>query len=555
MKIAVLSNININPVIRQISKEIEVFAAEGYGNELGQMMNEKSGLNRFEPDMVFLVEEIAEIAEHQFEETEVLERFKGWFQTLEKALNNHCIYYISDGYLYGAELEIMTDRAVKLSVESLWEKCLSEFARAHENVRIFRYRHLVEELGEKQAFSSKMWYMGKILHSLPLQKAIAEEIERQTALSVTVPKKVLLLDLDHTLWGGLAGENDKKAVVLSDDGTGLAYKNFQRVILRMKEQGVLLGIVSKNNEKDAMDLIKRHPHMVLRPEDFAVRKINWRPKHENIAEIAGELNLGLDSFVFFDDSPTERKLVADLLPKVTVPEFPGKPEDLAPFMTDLFHRYFEKVKLTKEDLEKTRQYQENQKREQFKTSIEDFDSYLKELQIRMERVPAEENKTRFLQLMNKTNQFNLTTRRFTEKEVEMILEDKDYEVFLYRVEDCFGDYGIVSASVLDYHKEPAVMEFTMSCRVMGKNIENAVIEQMEQSARERGYDKLTGIYKPTEKNAPVRDLYPDLGYQKVKVCADGSVLYEMDLGRNAERKYFAEFIHSQIPEKESKEKE
>ena len=352
-KIAVLSNVNMNFVIRMLKKEYEVYDSEGYGNELGVMMNPESSYHTFGPKLTFLIMDLMEVLEHELEPEflSAASKVKQWFSALEACLMPEQIYYVSDAYLWGTELMVLGDPDRKRVLEAIWQECLVKLCNDHANVYIFPYHRMVEALGEENAFSLKMWYMGKILHTNEAQKRLGRLIGEKVVLQGRTAKKVLLLDLDNTLWGGLAGEADHTSVVLSEDHSGLAFKNLQRVIHQMQKQGVILGIVSKNNEEDAMAILQDHPHQVLRPECFAVRRINWQPKHENIVEIAQELNLSLDAIVFWDDNPSERELVASMLPDVTVPDFPEKPEELAPAMAEIYLRYFAKTAVTKEDLE------------------------------------------------------------------------------------------------------------------------------------------------------------------------------------------------------------
>ncbi len=540
-KIALLSNINMNFVIRMLQKEIRVYEAEGYGNELGILMNPASSYHDYRPQITFLIEDLMELLEHDLDTQTAESRVDNWFTQLEGTLQDECIYYISDAYLWGVELVAVFDKGRKLMLEQIWQQRLEELCKAHANVRIFPYRGLIEKLGEEKSFSLKMWYMGKILHSSDAQQALCRLILEQVKLEQRVPKKVLLLDLDNTLWGGLAGEADHTPIVLSEEHSGLAYKNLQRVILQMQRQGVLLGIVSKNNEEDVTDILKEHPHMVLRPECFAVQKVNWEPKHQNIEEIAQELNLGLDSFVFFDDNPAERQLVKEMLPQVIVPDFPAKPEELAGVMAGIYQEYFAKAFVTAEDLEKTRQYADNAKRNELQRSTGDFGEYLRQLAITMERVDATANVERLTQLVNKTNQFNLTTRRYTQAQMQQILEDEKKQVYLYRVADRFGDNGLVAAVIVDLNQRvPEIEEFVMSCRVMGKNIEDAIVEDVEQELRRQGYDSLRGSYLPTAKNKPVEKLYDRLGYVRLPDGTENEVLYEISLAQEQHRQHFVE---------------
>ena len=539
MKIAILSNVNTDPVNRLLKgKEgLEIYESRGFGNELGVLLNGNSPLYEFNPDKIFMVMDLMEVISHSLDLEVAKDKIDEWFGNFEASIDDNRIYYVSDAYLYGKEIKACSDVLLKSDLESLWNNALKSLMGKHSNVRVFAYRSLIDGLGEGKAFSDKMWYMGKILHSTDFHRALAAEIVSVINREARVPKKALLLDLDNTLWGGLAGENDITPITLSDSGVGLAYKNFQRVIRQMRFEGVVLGIVSKNNDSDALEIINKHPHMVLREEDFSILKINWQDKATNIAEVAKELNVGLDSLVFVDDNPAERDLIKEALPMVSVPDFPDKAEDLADFAINLYNDYFAKNVVTSEDRKKTEDYKANAKRNELKAVAVDFDSYLEGLEMKLVRVPAVENKDRFEQLVNKTNQFNLTTLRFSASEISEVLTNKEKEVFLYKVVDKFGDNGIVVVGILDFTEKALISEFTMSCRVMGRNIENAIVEEFENAARKRGYDTLYAKYIPTAKNKPVADLYDKLGYEVLKKDADGSVEYKIDLMNNLARDY------------------
>ena len=543
-RIAVLSNVNMNYMIRLLKKEYEVYDSEGYGNELGTLMNPASSYHSFDPQITFLVMDLMEVLEHELDPEAGAACIDRWFGMLEGSLDSRRLYYISDAYLWGPELTVIWDPDRKRVLESLWQERLNALCQKHANVFILPYRHMVEELGEENTFSLKMWYLGKILHTNEAQKRLGSLIAGKAALQGRTAKKVLALDLDNTLWGGLAGEAEHTPIALSDDHGGLAYKNLQRVILQMQRQGVLLVIVSKNNEADALEILNKHPHCVLRPQCYAAYRINWSPKHENILALAKELNLGIDSFVFWDDNPTERELVKTMLPEVTVPDFPEKAEELAPAMAEIYHTYFEKASLTKEDLEKTESYAANAQRNRLQEQSADFGTYLKQLQIEIVREDPAANVERLTQLVNKTNQFNLTTVRYDQVKMQEILQNDSKRVFLYRVKDRFGDNGIVAAAIVDLTEGslPVMEELVMSCRVMGKNIEYAIVEDIENQLLEAGYTRLAGQYLPTAKNKPVEMLYENLGYEIVEQTEDGSKKYEIDLARRPRRVYYASVV-------------
>lgn len=342
-KIAVLSNVNMNYMIRLLKKEHQVYEAEGYGNELGILMNGQSSYHAFAPEITFLLMDLMELLGHDLYSPGLLgeraaesgaapdrqqavekgpaSRLREWFAQIDGCIRPGQLYYLSDAWLWGPETGALPEVSLAQRLEGQWLEGLEWLEQRHENVRVFPYRRIIGSLGEENSFSLKTWYLGKILHTNLAQRRLAEEIGRLAELEQRTPKKVLLVDLDNTLWGGLAGEREHTPLELSEEHQGLAYKNAQRVLRLMEQAGVVLGIVSKNNEEDAMAVIREHPHMVLREQDFAIRRINWQPKHENIREIAHSLNLGLDSLVFWDDSPGERALVQQMLPQVEVPPF------------------------------------------------------------------------------------------------------------------------------------------------------------------------------------------------------------------------------------------
>ncbi len=540
-RIALLSNVNMNALIRMLQKDAEVYEAEGYGNELGILMNPASSYHTFAPEMTFVLMDLMELLEHELDAETAKLRVERWFAAFESAMQDTCVYYVSDAYLWGLETETACAFVDCRFFEELWDEALKGLCERHANVRILPYRRMITLLGEENAFSPKMWYMGRILLSGEAQKRLGALVVDRMNLEYRTPKKVLVLDLDNTLWGGLAGEHDITPIQLSEEHGGLAYKNLQRVILQMQKQGVILAIASKNNKEDAEEILQNHPHMVLRPEHFATRYINWNAKNQSLMEMAAELNLGLDSFVFWDDNPQERLLIQETLPEVTVPDFPAKTEELAPAMTAIYHTYFEKPVLTTEDMDKTRQYADNAKRMELQQASGSFEDYLKQLRIVVTRVDASEHASRLEALLNKTNQFNLATIRHTASEVQELLKNPDKRIFLYGVEDCFGDNGIVAAVIVDVTEVPLIEEFVMSCRVMGKNVEYGIIDHVEKCLRKEGILNLRGRYIPTVKNKPVAELYTQLGYTELQETGQPDrKLYERLLSEEVTRGFVGE---------------
>ena len=543
MKIAVLSNINIDAISRMLKKEFEIYDGEGYGNEIGLLVNPISSLNIYSPDLIFLLEDIVELLNHTYDLEIAKNVIDNWFADFEIGIKQEVIYYISDGIVWGSkELDVIFDRNLLCEIENVWNEQLKSLMAKYKNVRLLTYRDIIIHLGVDNCFASKMWYMGRIKHSVMCQKKIVQIIKEHILRETRVPKKVLLLDLDNTLWGGLAGENDLTPILLSEDHLGMPYKDLQRVIKQMKEQGVVLGIVSKNNESDAMQIISNHPHMVLSEGDFAIKRINWDLKQDNILSIAQELNIGIDSIVFFDDNPVEREMIKESLSEVIVPDFPENPEDLAKVMCEIWRNYFSRSVITNEDLTKTEQYIANSHRNELMNASSDFESFLKRLDIRLILKDEKQHVDRILQLLNKTNQFNLRTNRYTRDELQRLMENVHKEVLAFQVMDKYGDEGIVSVVIVDMENEPFVTDFVMSCRVMGRKIENAIIEYVEHFIREKGKTRLRVQYKKTKKNKPVMGLFDGLGYV-VDVEDYESKSYHINLEDGLDREYQLEFVN------------
>lgn len=344
-------------------------------------------------------------------------------------------------------------------------------------------------------------------------------------------KKCLVLDLDNTLWGGVLGEDGIDGIQLGGDYPGKAFTYWQRSLLQLAHHGVILAVCSKNNEADVDEAWRVNPHMVLKREHFSALRINWQDKATNIRQLADELNIGLDSMVFLDDNPAERELVRQMLPQVEVPDFPEKPYLLIPFFKQLVEKYFMAYDVTDEDRSKTEQYRANALRRAEQARFIDLDSYLYSLDIALDILPADEhNLPRIAQMTQKTNQFNLTTRRYTESDVQHRL-DQGWRVYCMRVSDRFGDSGITAAIFLQPVGDDAVNidNLLLSCRILGKGIEEAFVKTVLNLMRLDGVRKVMADYLPTAKNGQTADFYDRMGLTCVRVGDDGARHYELDL--------------------------
>lgn len=328
--------------------------------------------------------------------------------------------------------------------------------------------------------------------------------------------KCLVLDLDNTLWGGVIGDDGMEGIALGQGhAAGEAFVEFQQYCLRLRERGVLLALCSKNTESVAMAAIAGHSAMVLRREHFAAVRVNWQDKATNLREIAHALNIGLDALVFADDNPFERELVRRELPEAAVPEMPDDPAGFA--ATIARGGYFESLGLTAEDAERAAQYQANAQREEMRACATDLESYLRSLKMELRyRAFDEANLPRIAQLVGKTNQFNLTTRRYSLEELRAIMRDPSAVTLQLSLRDAFGDNGTIGAVIAYARGEELFVDtWLMSCRVLGRKVEEATLQLLVEAARTLGLKRIVGEIIPTSKNMIVRELYSQLGFERI----------------------------------------
>lgn len=357
--------------------------------------------------------------------------------------------------------------------------------------------------GEK-SFSPRLWYMSKTPYSVDFFKEAAAEIRAAMRALTGQGKKLIIVDLDDTLWGGIVGDVGWQGLILGGhDPIGEALRDFQFELKGLQQRGILLGIVSKNEESTALEAIRSHPEMVLRLDDFAGWRINWRDKAENISELVSELNLGLQSVVFIDDNPVERDRVRKTLAEVLVPDWPATPLEYKAALQRL--RWFDQPQMSVEDRERTRSYVVERKRKEALSSIGSIEAWLQTLETRVlaEKVNAA-NLERVTQLLNKTNQMNLSTRRLTKGELFDWSQEQNNILLAFRVIDKYGDYGLVGISSLNLSggAEATVVDFILSCRVMGRKVEETMLYVLSICAKSRGATELHFSYHPTAKNQP-----------------------------------------------------
>ncbi|MCP9485392.1 MAG: HAD-IIIC family phosphatase [Gaiellaceae bacterium MAG52_C11] len=374
----------------------------------------------------------------------------------------------------------------------------------------------------------RLWYLGRMRLNPTGCAALAELVARHAAAYRGQARKVLALDLDGTVWGGIVGEAGLGGIEVGEDGVGLAFQDFQRELVKLQETGVLLVVCSKNNPADALEVFERHAGMVLRREHLAAERINWQDKATNLRDLAVELNLGLDSFVFLDDNPIERTWISQACPEVLVPELPDDAAERPAFLRAA--SWFERIEATAADRGRSASYREQRERRQFERTSTSFEDFLSSLEQEAIIDPVHEGSlSRAAQLCQRTNQFNLTTRRHTVAELESMSSDPDHDLFTLTVRDRFGDNGITGIAILRYAGELAEIEtLLMSCRILGRKLEDAFLAFLARRAADRGASVLEGTFVRTAKNAQVETFYPDHGFERAE---DG--VYRLTLTQGA----------------------
>ena len=382
-------------------------------------------------------------------------------------------------------------------------------------VFIYDFNEFVMKFGEYNVFNYQDYFFGDIKISIDYIPKFADELLGYVNAVMGITKKCIVLDLDNTLWGGIIGEDGFDNIKLGDDAVGRSFVEFQKRLLALNQRGIILAINSKNNFEDAMEVIKKHPSMILREDNFACMKINWDDKVTNLQEISKELNIGLDSMVFFDDDLINQEFVKTSLPEVLVVELPNDSSQFAQIITKM--KEFDVLKITEEDVKRNEMYLVQKKRTELKNKIVDFDEFLKQMNIEVNIKKADSfTIPRISQLTLKTNQFNLTTKRYQQEEISSFSSDKDRIVECVQVSDKFGDNGITGVYIIEKKdsKEWIIDTFLLSCRIMGRKVEEAMLYQIIEKAKNLGIKKIKGKFIPTKKNKPAENFYSDCGFKK-----------------------------------------
>ena len=536
VRIAVLSTSTTSlmiPVLKALSLRDRI-RAEFYQGLYGaidqEILDPQSGLGKFRPEIVFLIPNWRDLSlpalspNEKTAITRLLEVQKALWQRLYTQFGCHVVQHAYDlpteeplGYLAGS-LPGGRSRLIQLINTYLSEE-------APPYVSILDTPAVQRRVGERWE-DSMLWCSFKQHPSTEALPDLAEAQQAHLRAVLGLTRKVLVTDLDNTLWKGIIGEDGLEGIQIGPGtAVGEGYQRLQKYLLDLKNRGILLAACSKNNPEDARLPFEKHEHMALRLDDFAAFYANWEDKAQNLRQIAQKLSLGLDSFVFLDDNPLEREWVRSQLPEVTV-------VDLGPsvfqWVRDLDRGYhFFSLILSKEDLARSEQYRTESQREMIRTSSHSIEEFLSQLQLDASVVPvSESNLARVTQLINKTNQFNLTTKRYTEAQVLQLASSPGAWTGAFQLRDRMGNYGLVGVILCKPNSnahEWAIDIWLMSCRALGRQLERFMFDRMMEAAVTKGVKEVKGIFRPSGKNGLVANLYDSLGFCKLHECVEQSI--------------------------------
>lgn len=517
-----------------------VFYESEYNRYFEEIMFPPTSLKGFKPDLIYIhtssvnITRYPAVAESGGEIEKLIssevERFKGLWDRITADYSCPIIqnnfelpHYRSLGNLDGYDVHGRSCFVAELNLR------FSQEARQRQNLHLNDINYLAAWFGLERWYDKIFWYSYKYAMSYEAIPLLANSVAAIAKAIFGKTKKCLVLDLDNTLWGGVIGDDGLTGIRIGKETPEAeAYTEFQHYVKGLKDQGVILAVCSKNDDANAREGFG-HPDSVLALTDFSAFRANWEPKHQNIREIARALNIGIDSVAFVDDDPVERDRVRSQEPQVSVPELGN---NVAKFI-DIVDKtgFFETVSLTLDDLKRSSFYSDNAVRQEMQKSFENYDDYLRSLCMVAEIKPfAPVYFDRITQLINKTNQFNLTTRRYTLDEVKAIAADDRYLTLYGRLQDKFGDNGLVSVMIGGIKKDGLHIDlWLMSCRVLKRGMESAMLDQFVAAAQAGGIKALMGYYYPSAKNRMVSGLFKEMGFQNTVSKDDGQSIWSLDI--------------------------
>jgi FkbH-like protein len=532
IKVAMLGGCSLYPLQELVQQFAGAAAPSGwwnvelwvgdYDNYISEILDAESELYTFKPDVIFLIPS-NQRCKYQGALTDTRQQQQDQAATTADDLLGLCrtahersgAEVVVSNFLPVSDFDPGPYRVRTLGSDWNFRKAvnLELGLNAPSYVHVCDVEFLASRRGTVGCYDARAWFETKQLYSSSFSVDVAREVASIIGSLHKPAKKVLALDLDNTLWGGVIGDDGMTGIEIGGTSPrGEAFKAFQLSILSLAQRGVVLAVCSKNDYKNAAEPFEKHPEMMLRLKDIASFQANWEPKSDNLRRIATELNLGLDSIVFVDDNPAEVAIVQQFVPEVETIQLGPDPAEYASQLLNC--RFFEPRSITADDLKRGEQYQQQAARAQLQGSQTDMKAYLTSLEMHSEIsefTPVDV--PRISQLINKSNQFNVTTRRRTEAEVEALLTDESRFAFSVRLADKFGDNGLISVVIAEVQGKVATIDtWLMSCRVLKRQMEDEVVNEIVRLAKLRGCETVVGHYLPTEKNEMVSELFVRMGF-------------------------------------------
>jgi len=542
LKVAVLRNFTVEPLLPVLAGEIfragfhPAFYTGDFDAVQADVLNPASPLYAFEPDFIIVaqwLETLSPALTTAFVSTPAeqvaaeADRVRGHLREILAALRaSSRAPVLINNFPLPAEptLGILDAQSAAYQTNTVLQLNAGLLAAAQEQSDVFvvDFMRVFAAHGSASLVDERHWQIARAPLSQKALVPLGTEYVKFIRALRGKARKCLVLDCDNTLWGGIVGEDGLAGIKLGPTYPGSCFVALQREILNLHDRGVILALCSKNNEADVLEVLRDHPDSVLKEEHFAARQINWDDKVTNLRRIAAELNIGLDSLVFVDDNPFEADYVREQLPEVAVVALP--PKAYASYRSLLSRPgYFDTLSFTAEDRRKTAMYGENRARKELESASGSLEEYLAKLGIEVEiGPPSEVDVPRVAQLTQKTNQFNLTTRRYTEGDIRAFAAASDSDVFALKVRDRVADLGLVGVAVVTYDGTTAAIDsFLLSCRAIGRGVEDALLATVARhAAQAKGAERIVGTYAPTSKNAMVRDFYARHGFAPVDETPD-----------------------------------
>jgi FkbH-like protein len=550
-RLAILRSFTVEPLVPLLraaafTAGIDLAAHVGEFNAYAQeILDPASALYGFAPDAVILAVQTRDVAPELWRDCAGLsadqrgaavERVAGQFRAWVRAFRAHSpaqvILHTLEAPATPSQgvLDSQSEQSQSAAIAEI-NRELRRISAEQRGVSILDYDALVARHGREPWHDERKWLTVRLpIAARYLMELVREWMRFLHPLTGKVAK-VLAVDLDNTLWGGVIGEDGMEGIQVGTEHPGAAYQALQRAMLDLHQRGILLAVCSKNNPDDALEALQTHPGMLLRPEHFAALRINWNDKAENLREIARELNLGLDAIAFLDDNPVERQHVREQAPEAIVLDLPPDAMGYAQALRD--SPVFERLSLSEEDRQRTQYYAADRQRVELERSAGSREDFYRSLEQEAHLAPVSAaTLARVAQLTQKTNQFNLTTRRYSEQQIAEMAACPGWQVLSLRVRDRYADNGLVGVAITRQNGGACEIDtFLLSCRVIGRTVETALLAYLAGQARARGATRLAGWFLPTKKNAPAREFYRSHGFRQVSENETGS-LWELDLAQS-----------------------